>query len=384
MKNVERLNERFKSVAEITIRLGFLLLLIAWCLRLLYPFSGIIVWGMILALAIAPLYKSLNSRLGNKPKRAATIIVLAGLIIIILPAWLFMGSLVEGLQELNSNINAGSLTIPPPTQQVADWPVIGDKVYTLWVEASQNIDTFTDHYKEQINAFGQGLLSRLAGLGGSIVKLIIATVIAGILLATPGTEQTARKFFHKLAGDMGDEFTTITAQTVNNVVKGVIGVAFIQSFLLGLGFLLSGIPYAGLWTLVVLVMAILQLPVLLVTILVVLWLFSELSPFPATLWTIYLLAAGASDNFLKPILLGKGAAVPMVVIFLGVIGGFVLSGFIGLFTGAIIVSFGYKLFIYWLNSDELELSEKTASQLYAQGSDSGSFNDDFDSNKHSN
>lgn len=363
MKKVEDINERFQSVAEITIRLGFLLLLIAWCLRLLYPFSGIIVWGIILALAAAPMHNSLSRIFGNKPKRAAVILVVAGLALIILPAWLFLDSLLEGVQELKKSLDSGTFAIPPPSAKVADWPLIGDDAYKLWSEASENLSAFTNHYYEQISELGNSLLDGLASIGGSIVQLILSTIIAGVLLATPGTEQVSRKFFRKLAGKQGDDFTSVISQTVGNVLKGVIGVAFIQSVLIGLGLLISGVPHAGAWTLVALIMAILQLPVLLIVLPAIIWLFSAMNPLPATLWTIYLLAAGASDNLIKPILLGKGAAVPTVVIFLGVIGGFMMSGFIGLFTGAIIASIGYKLLVSWLNSDEAKPTDNQTIQL---------------------
>ena len=128
---------------------------------------------------------------------------------------------------------------------------------------------------------------------------------------------------------------------------------------MGIGFILAGVPYAGVWALIVMILAILQLPPLIVILPVVIYLFSANSTLFASLWTVYLLLAGASDNILKPILLGKGAPVPMLVIFLGVIGGFMLSGFIGLFTGAIILSLGYKLFITWLDGDDKEIGQKT-------------------------
>jgi predicted PurR-regulated permease PerM len=137
---------------------------------------------------------------------------------------------------------------------------------------------------------------------------------------------------------------------VGNVVKGVLGVAFIQAFLVGIGFFLAQVPYPGIWTLLVFLLAVLQIPPLLVVAPVAVYLFSERSTAAAVGWTVYLLLGGFSDNILKPILLGKGAPVPMLVIFLGVIGGFMLSGFIGLFTGAVVMSIGYKLFTTWINT----------------------------------
>ncbi len=346
------LNESTRYAVEITIRLGFLLLLVAWCLQILLPFSGMVVWAIVLAMAMAPLYNWLNRRLGNKPKWAAALLILTGLAIILIPAWLFLGSIIDGARQLEANLEAGTLAIPPPDQRVAEWPLIGGQLYGFWTEASNDMDDFLIHYEDQIDQAGRKLLAGIKGVGGSVVLLVLSTIIAGLLLATSGTDQAARKFFHKLVGAQGDDFAETTIKTVQNVVKGVIGVAFIQAFLVGIGFLLAGVPYAGAWTLLVLVMAILQLPVLLVIVFVILWLFSTLGTLPAVLWTIYLIIAGASDNVLKPILLGKGASVPMLVIFLGVIGGFLHSGFIGLFTGAIVLSLGYKLFVSWLNSGD--------------------------------
>jgi predicted PurR-regulated permease PerM len=171
-----------------------------------------------------------------------------------------------------------------------------------------------------------------------------------------------RKFFRKLIGEKGDEFADMTYKTVGNVVKGILGVAFIQAVITGIGFLLAGVPFAGLWTLFVFILAVLQIPPAIVVYPIIVYLFTYLNMGMAIFWTAYLLIAGFSDNILKPILLGKGAPVPMLVIFMGVIGGFIFSGFIGLFTGAIIISIGYKLLIAWINDFEpkTENEEPTA------------------------
>ena len=117
----------------------------------------------------------------------------------------------------------------------------------------------------------------------------------------------------------------------------------------GILFFLARIPYAGIWTLVVFVLAIIQIPTFVISVPIVIYLFVAKEPLPAVIWSAIILVAGLSDNVLKPLLLGKGASVPMLVIFLGVIGGFILSGFLGLFTGAIVMSLGYKLYISWVN-----------------------------------
>jgi len=363
----EQKDEKFKHVlyyvVEIAIRLGFLAILVVWCFQIIHPFAGVVLWAIIIALTLAPAHNALQNKIGASPKWSATLLTLFGLAVIVLPSWLFFESTISGLMELRARLAEGTLTIPPPTEKVTSWPLIGNKVYQIWGNASENLAAFITQYQEQIIEIAGTLLEKAMSIGSSILTFILAMIIGGILLVTNGTETTARKFFNKLVGTRGDEFTDVAAGTVRNVAKGVIGVALIQAFIVGIGLLLAGVPHAGLWALVVMVLAILQLPALLVIIPIVIWMFSVFNPVPATLWTVYLLAAGASDNFLKPMLLGKGAAVPMLVIFLGVLGGFMLSGFIGLFTGAIIISLGYKLFVSWLDDDsQVQETDKLATK----------------------
>lgn len=341
-----------QNVIDITIRLGFLVLIIAWCITLLVPFTSVILWGVLLAMAASPLYNSILKRVGGRRKLSAFLVVVAGMIIIAVPTWLFLDSVIEGVSNLKVQFDTENITIPLPNEQVEAWPLIGPKVYQLWTDISTNLGATLAKYDKQLIEIGNVFVKQLMSIGGSILQMIAATLIAGVLLVTHGAEDTLRSLLRKLVGERGDEFTDIIQKTVNNVVKGVIGVAIIQAVLVGLGFLLAGVPYAGLWALLVMILAILQLPPALVVLPVILYLFSELNPGPAILWTIYLLIAGASDNILKPVLLGKGAPVPMLVIFLGVLGGFITSGFIGLFTGAIVLSIGYKLFASWLKQGD--------------------------------
>jgi predicted PurR-regulated permease PerM len=335
----------------------FLFLIIAWCLMIMLPFVNIILWGLILGLAFMPMHESLSKLLGGKPKLASAIIVLSSLAIIIIPSIFFLDSIVNGVKELKEMYQAGTLTIPPPSEKVKTWPVIGEKVYEIWSSGVPDMKGFIIKYKEQLAGIASKILGGLLGVTSGIFQMIGAVIIAGILLVTSGTGESLRKFFRKVAGTKGDEYADMTKMTIGNVVKGVLGVALIQSLLIGLGFLLAGIPMAGIWTVLVLVFAILQLPPTLVVIPVVAYMFSEMGTIPAILWTVYLFLAGISDNILKPMLLGKGAPVPMLVIFIGVVGGFIFSGFIGLFTGAIVMSIGYKMYLGWVNSENQQTSK---------------------------
>ena len=340
-----------KSVYDTTIRLLILLLIIAWCLLIMYPFVNIILWSVILAMVISPLQSKLAKIFGGKPKLASFIIVASILVIIFLPSWALIDSLVDEMKELKQSYGNGTLSIPAPTEKVKDWPIVGEKFYELWQNGHNNLKETIVKYQDQLTNYAENFAKRLLSATGSIFQLMAALVIAGILLVIKTAGDGVRKFFRKIAGEKGIEFADLVKGVVGNVVKGVIGVAIIQSTLIGLGLILSGVPYPGLLTVLVFMFAILQLPPTLIMIPVAIYLFAGKEILPATLWSIYLILVGFSDNILKPILLGKGAPVPMLVIFIGVVGGFILSGFIGLFTGAIVMSIGYQLFIGWINSD---------------------------------
>lgn len=339
------------SVYDTTIRLFILLLIIGWCLMIMSPFVSIILWSLILALAIHPLHSILSKKMGGKPKLASFIIIFSILIIIILPTWLLIDSLIDQVKVLKVSYDSGTLSIPPPAEKVKEWPIIGEKFYDTWLSASENLEQLLMKYKDQIlevgSKIGKGILSAVGG----VIQIMVALLIAMILLAIGGTGEVIHKFFGKLAGEKGDEFADMILKTVASVVKGIIGVSLILALLHGIIFMLAGIPYAGIWTLLAFVLAILQLPLIFITLPVIIYLFSEKELLPAIIWSVAILVAGMSDNVLRPFLIGKGAPVPMPVIFIGVIGGFILSGFIGLFTGAIVISIGYKLFVGWINSD---------------------------------
>jgi predicted PurR-regulated permease PerM len=302
-------------------------------------------------MAMYPLHNTLAKKMGGRPKLASFIIIFSILIIIFFPTWLLIDSLFDQVKDLKASYDSGTLTIPPPEEKVKEWPIIGDKLYATWQSASDNLGQFIMKYKDQLTGIGSKIGKGILSAAGGIIQIMAALIIAGILLAIGGTGESIRKFFRKLAGNKGDEYADIILKTVGNVVKGIIGVALILALLHGILFMLAGVPYAGIWTLLAFVLAVLQIPLFFITVPVIIYMFATKELAPAIMWTVLVFVAGLSDNVLKPILLGKGAPVPMLVIFIGVIGGFILSGFIGLFTGAIVMSIGYKLFVGWINSN---------------------------------
>ncbi|MCI0472347.1 MAG: AI-2E family transporter [Ignavibacteria bacterium] len=339
-------------VYDTLIRMLFLLLIIAWCFMLMYPFVSIMLWGLILSMALGPVHKSLTKLVRGNAKFASVVLVIISLAVIVIPSYFFIESTITEVKDFSVNFKGGTFSIPPPTESVKSWPVVGEVVYQTWYTGSKDIMVVIVKYQDHLLGAGKKIAGGILGAVGGVFQMMISLIIAGVLLAYGHVGESIRKFFRKIVGERGDEFADIAGKTVGNVVKGILGVALIQALLTGGGMLIAGIPYAGILTLLVFILAVLQLPPALIMIPVIVYLFSTNEVVPALLWTVYFVLAGLSDNILKPILLGKGAAVPMLVIFIGVIGGFILQGFIGLFTGAIIMSLGYKLFVAWINSAE--------------------------------
>lgn len=341
------------SIYDITIRLFILLGIIAWCILIMYPFMSIILWSLIIAIALNPLHRNIAKKIGGKLKLASVIIILALMIIIIIPSGLLIDSLIDEVKVLHESYVNGTLRIPPPNENVREWPVVGEKLYEFWQNASDNISHLIIKYQDQLLGFGRTIVMGLLSSAGSLIQIMLSILIAGALLAKGGVGDSIRTFFSKLAGSRGNAIADLIISTVGSVVKGVIGESIVVASLFGIVFFFAGIPYAAIWTLLIFILSVLQMPLAIVSAPVMIYIFAVKETTPAILWTIILFLVGLSNNFLTPLMLGKGAPVPMPVIFIGVIGGFMLSGLIGLFTGAIVMSIGYTLLVGWMKTEKV-------------------------------
>lgn len=345
------MNQTVKApLIDTILRMVVLFFLIAWCIAIILPFFETVIWGAIIAVTLHPFFAIAKRWMGNRNALAGILVTLATLVILLLPtAWLTR-SLVVGIQNLIVQFKNQTLVIPPPDPSVAGWPLIGKPISEIWALASESLESVITTYREPLLKLGMKSLGSLGGFGKSLVMFFVSVIIAGaFLIKTDASAAFVRKLTRRLAGERSEEIIPVTGITIQNVVKGILGVAFFQFLTAGGLFILAGVPFPGLWAFAILILAILQLPSAIVIIPVIIYLFSIKALIPAILWTIALLAVSLSDNVLKPLLMGKGSSVPMLVIFLGAIGGFILSGLLGLFTGAIVLSVGYNLMIQWID-----------------------------------
>jgi predicted PurR-regulated permease PerM len=348
------MNQTVKTpLTDTILRIVVLFLLIAWCIGIILPFLEPVIWGAIIAISLHPFFAMIKRWVGNRNMLAGVLLTLLMLVILLLPTAFLVKSLVEGIQSLAVQFTNQTLVIPPPDPSVAGWPLIGKPISEIWLLASQSIESVITTYREPLSKLGMTLIGPLGSFGRGLLMFFVSVIIAGVFLVKEDASAAfARKLIHRLAGERSDEVIPVIGVTVKNVAKGILGVAFFQFLAAGTVFVLANVPLPGLWAFAVLVFAILQLPSVIVILPVIIYLFSAKELAPAILWTIPLLVIALSDNVLKPLLMGKGSTVPMLVIFLGAIGGFVFSGLIGLFTGAIVLSVGYNLMVHWISEGQ--------------------------------
>ncbi|MCH8132177.1 MAG: AI-2E family transporter [Myxococcales bacterium] len=338
-----------RGAIETAIQIGFLILLVGWCIRIVLPFVVPVIWAIVIAVAVHPVHQRLVRALPGHSALAAALLTLLGLAILIVPTVSVSGSAIESGTTLAKALASGELSVPPPPDSVASWPVIGEPIDRLWTLATNNLGDALSRLQPQLEIVGAWLLSAVGGFGAAFFQFVLAVLVAGALLAkAPAATRVARAISRRLSDEHGDDFLQMSVATVRSVAQGVLGIAIIQSLLAGAGMVAAGVPYAGIWALVVLVLAVVQLPTLLVLGPVMVWVFSVSSTTVAVVFTIWTLLVGMSDNFLRPLLLGRGVDVPMFVILIGSIGGMITLGIIGLFLGAVVLALGYKLFLAWL------------------------------------
>lgn len=355
-----------KNAMASFIQIAALVVLVVWCLRIVAPFVSVILWGMIIAVALYPLHAALAVKMGDREKTSATLFVLLGLAILLVPAYILTESSVHTLRSVGEQLHTGSVSISPPNESVAEWPVIGEKVYDVWSGAASNLEATLNNFRDELRALG-GQVVRFAGATAlGILQFVASIIIAGVfLVSAEGGRRTAVKFSTSLVGERGEALTDLAIATIRNVAKGVLGVAIIQALLAAVGLVLMDIPAAGIWTFAVLMLAIMQLPPFIVLLPIAIWVFSVAEPVPATIFLVYSLIVSVSDGFLKPLFLGRGMEIPMLVILLGAIGGMIMSGIVGLFIGAVVLALGYQILMAWMETDELNNPRQSEAQAEA-------------------
>lgn len=352
MKNSELANKYVSKSIESYIKTAIVFLIIYACFLIFKPFLLPVVWGVIIAIALYPLHLKLT-KVFNKSGLSALLLSLILLSILVLPSVSFIEALIDGAKEFVANYNEGNFSIQPPPQKVADWPVVGESIYEIWNLFSTNLQAAVEQYHDEIKNILEWFVSLVKSISGSLLIFIVSIILAGIFLNISSKGfKGLYDIVVRLAGEKGNEIVDNSIKTIRSVVTGVLGTAVIQTTIIAIALFVFNVPAAPVLTIVCLFMAIAQLPVILLILPIIIYMFSVLSGGSAAILAIWLVVGGLSDNILKPTLLGRGLKIPMLVILIGAIGGMLLMGIIGLFIGAVIMALGYQLLQIWIESPE--------------------------------
>jgi predicted PurR-regulated permease PerM len=348
------------TMVDAALQIGLVALLVYACSRIMLPFTGILLWSIILAVMLDPLHLRLATRIGNR--WSALLIGLVSVSLLLVPMVTAVTSLGSSIFSLVAAVQNESVSIPPAPPWLFDLPLVGHKLSETWTLVATNMPAALAKYGKMLSGPATWLASFAGGLAASELSFILSFAIAAVLIAYGnGAADFARSLLGRIAGGKarGDHLVTLTAATIRGVATGVVGVAVIQSLLVGIGFFAVGIPAAGLLTLLTLLLAIVQVPAVLLTLPVIANVLATEATTPAIIFTVWTLIAGLSDNVLKPLMLGRGLEVPMPVILIGVIGGMLADGLLGLFVGPVVLAVGYVLLTEWLWHDPVEPEPKT-------------------------
>jgi predicted PurR-regulated permease PerM len=354
------------AVLHIAIRLGLLAALIYWSFVLLRPFIPILVWSVVLAVALYPVFDWLSSHLGHRPRIAAILTTLIVLAVFLAPAtWLGIG-LVDGLRDISDQLTSGDLVLPAPPDSVRGWPLIGNQFYEFWSNASINLQATFRDIAPHLKPLAGPILAIAGSAGTGTIKFILSVILAGFLFSPgPQLAVTIRNYLARIVPERSKDFVALAGATIRTVAQGVIGVAVLQSLLAGAGLKIAGVPHAGVLAFAVLVLGIVQIGSAPILFPVIVWIWTVKEPGAAVLITIYLVLVGLSDNAIKPLLMGRGLSTPVLVIFMGVLGGTLAHGIVGLFVGPIILAVAWELLIAWSSDESIDISHRGTGQMEA-------------------
>jgi predicted PurR-regulated permease PerM len=337
------------TILDVALQIGLIGFLVYACGRFISPFSDLLLWSAILAVMLYPLHLRLAVRLGNR--WSALLIGLVGVAVMLVAMVTLVTSIASSMYSLIMGLHDQSLTVPPPPPWLVELPLVGRKLTEIWVLVATNMPEAFAKYRGALSEPAARLVSSAGGLVAGQLSFVLSFAIAAVLVAYgKGAADFTRRLLGLFTGseERGGHLATLTASTIRGVAVGVVGVAVIQSLLLAIGFFAIGLPAAGLWTVLLLLLCIVQVPAVLVTLPIIAYVLAMEATQPAIFFLVWTLIAGLSDNVLKPLMLGRGLEVPMPVILIGVIGGMIADGLLGLFVGPVVLAVGYVLLIEWM------------------------------------
>ena len=340
-----------RDLARNTLAILCILGLIGLSLWVLRPFLAASVWAAMLVVATWPLFRGLEERLGGRRGVPVALMSLAMLLLLVLPLWLAIDTMLDHADQLAAaGKSVAAHGLPPPPAWVGALPLVGERIATAWSQlaAGGTAGVFAKAMPYATDA-GKWLLAQVGGLGGMLIQFLLVVTISAIFYS--GGEsgaRMARRFGRRLAGERGENSIILAGQAIRGVALGVGVTAIVQTALGGIGLAVAGVPLASLLSALMLMLCIAQIGPMLVLLPAAGWLFWTEATGWASFLLVWSLVVGSLDNFLRPMLIKRGADLPLLLIFAGVIGGMLGFGLIGIFVGPVVLAVTYTLMLAWI------------------------------------
>lgn len=340
-----------RDITRTTLAVLFIGILIASSFWILKPFITAIVWAMIIVVATWPVMLGLQARLRNKRGFAVAVMTVILLLVIVVPFLFAIYTIMDNAENVVARIKSvGTVGVPQPPEWVEKIPLVGTRLADQWHQiAAIPPDQIPDRVAPYARDIVAWFLSRAGNIGMMVVQFLLTVIVSAILYAQGETAAAGvLSFARRLAGPRGEEVTVLAAKAIKGVALGIVVTALIQTAIGGTGLVISGMPAAPLLTAVIFMLCLAQLGPILVMVPAVIWLYWKGDPLWGTVLLVFTIIAGGIDNFIRPFLIKKGADLPLIMIFAGVIGGLIAFGVVGLFIGPVMLAVTYTLLKAWV------------------------------------
>jgi predicted PurR-regulated permease PerM len=331
--------------------IGALLCTSLWILK---PFLGAAIWSVTIVTATWPLMISIQGRLWGRRSLATAVMTVVLLCILVVPLWLSIDTIVSNADRITNWVKSlSTFQVPPPPAWLGSIPLFGKNLVAAWDKvAVAGIQDLTQKLAPYGGNAIRWFITEVGGFGVLILQFLLTVVFAALLYAKGEHFATwIKRFGHRLAGPRGETSIRLAGQAVRGVALGVVVTALAQSVLGGLGLAIVRVPFAGVLTAVMFMLAIAQVGPLPVLVPAVAWLYWSRGIGWGTLLLVCTLVVGGMDNFLRPILIKKGADLPLLLIFAGVVGGLLAFGLIGIFVGPVVLAVSHTLLSAWVDDE---------------------------------
>ena len=341
-----------RDLAQTTLGVLFIVTLIIASFWIIRPFLIPLIWAAMIVIATWPLMLRIEAVFGRRRWLAVVFMTVSMLLVFVVPFWIAVSTITEysdNIQEWANSVK--DISIPQPPDWVAGLPLAGPKIAATWSEyAAQTPEALAEKLTPYVGQAMRWLAAEAGGIGLVAVQILLTIVIAAVMFAGGETAASGvRKFGARFAGKRGEDVVLLAARAIRGVALGVVVTALAQALLGGLGLAVSGVPFAGVLTAVMLILCVAQVGPGLVLIPATIWLYWHGDNVWGTLMVVWSLFVVTLDNFLRPVLIRQGADLPLLLIFAGVIGGLLSLGLLGIFVGPVVLAVSYTLLEAWVN-----------------------------------